>query len=99
MSKPVKECTNFDGGVCYAKWEPTEGNPTGFYGEGCELTVKDSCPHYKPMDTQVNLCSTCVQHVAECDVPVYFLEFGDNAGNDNIIKCPSYKPQLDGGAG
>lgn len=34
-----KICSHFDGGVCCADWDGE------VYGEGCELTYKDTCPH------------------------------------------------------
>jgi hypothetical protein len=44
-----KRCLYFSGGVCGFPWEElkSEDNPYGFYGEGCELNINNSCPHEK----------------------------------------------------
>ncbi len=39
-------------------------------------------------DTKVNLCDTCKLDYPACDSPN--VEYGDGAGNDNIIKCDIY---------
>ena len=42
------------------------------------------------IDTKVNLCDTCILHIAECETTISDIEFGNGKGNDNIYLCKKY---------
>ena len=39
---------------------------------------------------EINLCDTCTNEVPTCTVPSDEIEYGNGAGNDNVVSCSGY---------
>ncbi|WHH59142.1 hypothetical protein [Petroclostridium sp. X23] len=39
---------------------------------------------------ETNLCDTCQFNIPECNAKYEEMEFGNDIGNDNVIKCSAY---------
>ncbi len=92
-----------------AKMEPRAELPTAAeVGETLEGVVKaiqgalptceEMAERLKPaaevkIDTKVNLCDTCNNRQEYPVCSPTDVKYGDGLGNDNIIKCPNYKPE------
>ena len=48
--------------------------------------------YYIAEDTKINMCDYCKEKFAECEA--LGVEFGDGKGNDNVIKCGSFRSNL-----
>ena len=48
---------------------------------------------YRTKSSLDNLCDTCTQCFANCEVSLSILEFGNAPGEDNVIQCDMYTPE------
>lgn len=48
---------------------------------------------YRTKSSLYNLCDTCTQCFANCEVSLAILEFGKGTGDDNVIQCDMYTPE------
>lgn len=46
----------------------------------------------KATNSKVNMCDSCMHRFSDCKQDL--IEFGDGIGNDNVIVCSSYMPQV-----
>ena len=44
-------------------------------------------------DTKINLCDNCIFSIPECCHDK--IEFGDDVGNDNVIECDGFTPDIE----